>query len=154
MIAPTAVSVAQMSGPRWRVLLGTALVSGLLSALSLLAPWARSGRVDRSLFGLIASASALDLLSGFAEVVAVVAVVAVAALVSVALVATAWSRHRIAAVALLGPGPILLVAAVVVARTPLALRWGAVAGSTMGMVGSICVIMILLSDAKRRDPHS
>lgn len=143
-----------MSGSRWRVLLGTALVSGLLSALSLLAPWARSGRVDRSMFGLISSASALDLLSGFAEVVVVVAVVAVAILVSLALVATAWSHHRLAVVALLGPGPILVVAAVVVAGTPLRLRWGAAAGSTLGVIGSICASMILLSDAKRRDPHS
>jgi len=140
-----------MTVDRSRVLLGTALVSGLLAALSMVVPWARSGRVDRSMFQLISAASALDLLTGVEKLLVLAAAMAVTTSVAVALIAVAWSRFHLAAIALLVPGPIMLVAVVVVARTPLTLGWGAIAGSVAAVFGSLSAILVLLNGARPPD---
>lgn len=149
-----AVSVAGMSANRSAWLMGIALISGVLGAVSMVGPWAASGRVDRSMFELISSASALDLLTGFEKGVVLAAVLVVTTSVAVALIAAAWSRRRAAAIALVGPGPILLASALVVARSPLALAWGAVAGSAAGIAGSISAIIVLRIGVQPPDPRS
>ncbi len=151
MFVLAAVSVVWMVVVSKVALLRLGLGLSTLSALLLLAPWAGSGMTDRSMFALISSASALDLLSSFEEAVVVFAVISVVIAAGIALVAAAWSRYTLTAGALLVPGPILLAATVVIAQTRLSLRWGAVASSTAGITGSICASMILLIGSRSRN---
>jgi len=147
----SAVSVSEMPVFSNAVLVRVSLGMSTLSGMLLLAPWARSGRTGRSMFALISSASALDLISGVEKAIVVMAVVAVLVAVGTALVAAAWSRPRLAAVALVAPGPILVVAAMIISKASLSLDWGAFAGSTAGVIGSICATMSLLIDSRQRD---
>ncbi len=143
MFVSTPVSVRGMWARRELLWLWVAVVAALVAALSLLAPWARSGQVDRSMFELISSARALDLLSGFEVVLVGAAVVGVTVSASAGLLAASWDRPRMAALSLVASGPILIVASVVVSRTPLRLAWGAIGGSTAGAIASICAMMLL-----------
>jgi len=139
-----------MSESASRTLLRTALALGVLAVISLLAPWGASGRVDRSLFGLVASASALDVLSGFNKFLVVAALVFVVFAVAVGIVGAAWQRMSLVASAMVGLGPVLLAAAITVGRSPISLRWGAIFSAVAGMGASACVIIVGVAQSRRR----
>jgi len=143
-----------MSESASRTLLGTALALGVMAVVSLLAPWGASGRVDRSLFGLVASASALDVLSGPNKFLVVAPLVFVVFDVAVGIVGAAWQRMSLVVVALLGIGPVLLAAAITVGRSPIALRWGATVSAGAGMAASVCVAIVGVAQSRRRSDHA
>lgn len=122
------------AGLRW---VWAPVVMGLVSAAALLGPWLRSGTVDRSSVDLIGSATALDVLSGTTRVVVVGAWLTVVVLVAVALVTAAWDRPRVALAVLLPVGPLLVAAWILLAGSPLEVRWGAVMAGISGAVTSI-----------------
>ena len=121
-----------------------AVGAGLITVGALLAPWARSGRVDRSSIELLASASALDLLSGTERVVLVGSWFLVTATVAGALVAVAWGRRRLAASLVVPLGPVMVLAAVAVASSPFSLRWGAPMGSVSGLTATVAGALVLM----------
>ena len=133
-----------------RTLSRTSLAAALVAVAAMLAPWAGSGRVDRSIFGTLSSASALDLLSMWQKVVVSTALILVVVAVSAAVVATAWGRSLLASVALVGTGPILLVAAAVVGSSPLALQWGGYVSGGAGTVASTCATIVVAAHLPRR----
>jgi len=128
----------------------TSLVAALVAVAAMLAPWTGSGRVDRSIFGTMSSASALDLLSMWQKVVVTTVLILVVVAVSAAVLATAWGRSVVASVALVGTGPILLVAAAVVGSSPLALRWGGYLSGGAGIVASTCATILVAARLPRR----
>jgi len=126
------------------------LAAALVAVAAMLAPWAGSGRVDRSIFGVLSSASALDLLSGVQRAVVSAALVLVILAVAVAVVAMAWQRTVVASMALIGTGPVLLAAAVAVSASPLALKWGGYLASGAGIMASICAAIVVAAHPRRR----
>ncbi len=123
--------------------------AGLLAAFALLAPWARSGDTDRSSIELLGSAGVLEVISGWQRPAAVLAWYLVVVLAAAALVAVAWQRPIVAAWALLPIGPAMLAAAVIVARSSLPVRWGAVAGVLAGLMATTGAILILMTHESR-----
>ncbi len=122
----------------------------MVAVASMLAPWAASGRVNRSIFGVLSSASALDLLSGVQKTVVAAALVLMIVAVAVAVVAMAWQRPVVASAALVGTGPILLAAAAAVEASPLVLKWGGYFSGGAGIMASICAAIVVAAHSQRR----
>ena len=126
--------------------------AGLAAALTLLAPWARSGTTDHSSIDLLDSAGALDVISGWQRPAALLAWYLVVVSAATALLAVAWGRTTVGALALLPMGPIMTVAAVIVGRSSLPLRWGALAGVIAGLTATTVALLILMrSDSRRKE---
>lgn len=114
------------------------------AAVSLLAPWVRSGRVDRSTIELLESASALDVLDGRAEIGALAAWYIVPVLAAGAAVSAGWHRKRLTAAFALPMGPLMLFAWWAVASSPLDTRWGAALGGLLGACASVLATLLLI----------
>ncbi len=123
------------------------VAAAVAAVLGLFAPWARSGSTDRSSVDLLRSAGVLDVISGWQRPMAVVAWYLVILLTAAALVALAWGRVRASAVALLPLGPALTGALVIVARSPLPLRWGAVVTTGLGLTATVAASLVLIQGA-------
>jgi len=133
-----------------RTLLRISLGAGLVAVATMLGPWAGSGRVDRSIFGVVSSASALDLLSGVQKSVVLASLVLVIVAVAIAVVGMAWDLPLVASVALMATGPILSAAGVAIGVSPLALRWAGYLSGGAGVVASICAVMVVAAHSRRR----
>ena len=117
--------------------------TAVTAAFGLLLPWAESGSRSRSSIELLRSAAALDLFSTVERWLLVLAWFAVVALAAAGLIAVAWHRIELGAVAFGVIGPALVIAVVVVRRSPLGVDWGAYASSGLGVVASIGSGMLL-----------
>jgi hypothetical protein len=116
----------------------------VLAAVSLLAPWARSGRVDRSTIDLLSSAGALDLLTGRAEVMALASWYLVPLLAAGGAIAAGWHRQRLTGGFVLPIGPLMGLAWLAVLRSPLDTRWGAGLGVVAGLIASTLAGLLLM----------
>lgn len=127
------------------------VAASLAGAASLVGPWARSGRVDRSSVELLATAGALDVLSGAERLAAVVAWYLVVVAAAFALVAAAWGRTTLAMWPAVLVGPALVGAWLIVARSPLTVRWAAPLGALMGLTASATGILVLMRRTGRAE---
>lgn len=118
-------------------------VAAVAATFGLLLPWAASGTRSRSSIELLRSANALDVFSTVERWVLLGAWLAVVLAAALGLVAIAWHRIDLGALALAAIGPALVVAVVVVRRSPLSPEWGAYTSSGLGMVASIGSGMLL-----------
>jgi hypothetical protein len=122
-----------------------ALAAGLLAAGSLWLPWARSGTVDRDAFELVRSARALDVATGWREVLAtfVVLVPAIAlAAVLARFVAPGRWRGVVAPALAAVAGGIVLAFAGIVDRSPLGARAGALVGAVAGASAILATVVV------------
>jgi hypothetical protein len=122
----------------------------LVSVASLFAPWLRSGQRQRSSIELLDSASALRVLEGSREWLAVSAWVAIPVLTGFALVALAWGRERMSARLLLPVGPLLGLAFLTVTTSPFSVLWGAFLGVSAGLATTSLASLILIAELPRR----
>lgn len=127
---------------------------GVAAALGLLLPWATTGGRSRSTVGLVSSASALDLLDGWARVLVVAGWMLVVIGAAVGLLGVAWDRPGIARAGLLVVGPALVGAAVLVAWSPLSIAWGAWVASGMGATASIGSGLLRMTDVAQWEGRS
>lgn len=142
-----------MGTARWRSPWVPALVA-VAAAVSLLAPWARSGRADRSSIELLATAGALDVLSTPQRVLAITGWYLVVAGAAASLIAAAWDRRSAAAALALPAGPALLIAWVIVGRSPLGVRWGAPLGAALGVTATMAGVLVLMGPRSGpKEPH-
>ncbi len=116
----------------------------VIAAVSLLAPWARSGRVDRSTIELLSTAGALDLLVGWAEVATLVSWYLVPVLAAAAALAAGWHRKRLTGGFVLPIGPLMGLAWFAVLRSPLESRWGAGLGVAAGLIATTLAGLLLM----------
>lgn len=122
-----------------------AAAAGTVSALTLLGPWVRSGRTDRSTLDLLRSAGALDVLDGADRVAALLAWYLVPVLAAVAVVAAAWQRPRLTAAVVVPMGPMMVMAFRAVSAAPFDVRWGAVAGIVAGLTATGLGVLLLVT---------
>lgn len=128
-----------------------AAVAGAISALTLLAPWVRSGRVDKSTVDLLRSAAALEVLGDTGRIAAVAAWYLIPVLAAVAVVAAAWQRPRLTAAAVVPMGPMMVVAFRAVSAAPFDVRWGALSGVVAGLTASGLGALLLIDHARTTD---
>lgn len=119
-------------------------VGAVASVLSLLAPWVRSGRVDRSTIDLLSSASALDVWSGGEEIVALSAWYLMPVLAAGAVIGVGWQRIRFSAWCAVPIGPLMTAAFAAVVWSPFAVRWGAWLGIALGLTTSFFASLLLI----------
>ncbi len=127
---------------------------GVVAALGLLLPWARTGDRSRSSIDLLSSASALDLLSSGQRTLLYVGWSLVVVGAAVGLVLVAWDRPAAGLVATAVVGPALIGAVVVVAWSPLAIAWGAWFASGLGATASIGSGLLVLTHVSGRKETS
>jgi hypothetical protein len=113
-------------------------------ALSLLAPWGRSGRVDRSSVELLASAGALEFLSPTEHLLLVGAWFLIFVGAAGAVVAAAWRSPRLVAASAAPMGPAMVLAWWAVGVSPLQTRWGATVGLVVGLTATAMAILLLI----------
>ena len=121
------------------------------AVLCLLAPWMRSGSVDRSSIEVLSSASALQVLGGTREWLVLAAWVALPIAAALVLVAAAWGSVRLSSVAALPIGPSMVVALVAVQSSPFDVLWGAWLGASLGLTATVLASLILIDGMKRRE---
>ena len=123
---------------------------GVVAALGLLLPWARTGDRTRSSIDLLSSTTALDLLESWQRLVLLTGWFVVVAVAALGLVLVAWDRPRagLAATALVGPG--LLAALLALGSSPLAIAWGAWLASGLGATASIGSGLVVLTHVSAR----
>jgi hypothetical protein len=136
-----------VSGRREWALAGVAIAG----AASLLLPWARTGDRTRSSLDLASSASALDVVTGWQRVAMFVGWFAVVAGAAVGLVCVAWDRPRWAVCALAVVGPGLLIAVAAAVASPFALEWGVWLASGLGATASIGSGLVVLTHVSMRE---
>ena len=129
-----ATNVLGVARQRWA---WAVAISAVMAAVGLLLPWAGSGTQSRSTIELLASASALDVLSGPQQILLIGAWLAIVVLAAAGLVAVAWHRVERAVPCFVALGPALVVTALVIRRSPLAVEWGAYVSSALGLVASV-----------------
>ena len=117
--------------------------AAVAAVFGLLLPWAASGTRSRSSIELLSSANALDVLSALERWALLGVWFGVVVAVAVGLVAVAWHRIDLGALAFAAVGPALVVAVVIVCRSPLSPEWGAYTSSGLGLVASIGSGMLL-----------
>lgn len=110
--------------------------TGVVAVLCLLAPWARSGRVDRSTIELLSSASALALWDGNDERLALAAWFLLPLLAAASAVAWGFGSVRFSAVCVLPIGPLMATAWLAVVLSPFDARWGAWLGTVLGLAAT------------------
>jgi len=125
-------------------------VAAVASVLCLLAPWVRSGRVDRSTIELLSSASALDLWTGREEVIALSAWYVLPVLAAVSVLAAGWRRNRFSAWCAMPIGPLMAAAWAAVAWSPFEVRWGGWAGMILGLMTSLFASLLLIVEREKR----
>ena len=121
-------------------------VSAGLAALSLLLPWSESGGNDRNSIQLVRSAGVVDAISDSTRWLLVGAWGVVVVLAAGSIVAMAWGRVRLTALLGTPLGLAMIVAAVIVERSPLPLRWGAIVGCGAGLVAAVRSGVILMGN--------
>ena len=121
----------------------------VLSVLCLLAPWARTGTVDRSTVGLLSSASALDVWGGRDEAMALAAWYLLPMLAAVAVLAAAWGHPRFSAWSVVPIGPLMVMAWLAVVWSPFDARWGAWLGTASGLTATTLAGFLLIRRTKR-----
>ena len=122
---------------------------GVVAVLCLLAPWARSGRVDRSTIELLSSASALARWDGNDERLALAAWFLLPVLAAAAAVGAGWGTPRFSAACVLPIGPLMAMAWLAVVRSPFDARWGALAGTVTGLTATVLAALLLI---RTREP--
>ncbi|MEZ5245916.1 MAG: hypothetical protein R2707_12530 [Acidimicrobiales bacterium] len=127
---------------------GLPALAGVASVLCLLAPWARSGRVDRSTIDLLSSASALALWDGGEEYLALASWYLLPLLAAGAIVAAAWGRSRFSARCVVPIGPLMALAWLAVVRSPFDARWGALLGTVLGLIATVLAGLLLMRTRK------
>ena len=134
--------MSETTGDRIRIWLpATAAVA---SVSCLLAPWVRSGRVDRSTIDLLSSASALDVWDGREEMIALSAWYLLPLLAAGATIGAGWHRRRFSAACALPIGPLMALAWLAVVWSPFDARWGAPLGTALGLTASILAGLVLI----------
>ena len=124
--------------------------AAVAAALCLVAPWVRSGTVDRSTIDLLSSASALDLLDGRDEIVALSAWYLVALLAAGAAISAGWQRSRLTGAFALPIGPMMILGWWAVAMSPFDTQWGAWLGAVVGVAATVLAGLLLLQSMDRR----
>lgn len=119
--------------------------AAVASVVCLLAPWLRSGRVERSTVGLLSSASALEVWTGREEVLALAAWYSLPLLAAAAVVGAGWQRPTFSAACVLPIGPLMAMAWLAVVWSPFEARWGAAAGTLLGLMASLLGGLLLMS---------
>lgn len=109
----------------------------------LLAPWVRSGRVDRSTIDLLSSASALDVWDGREEMLALGAWYLLPLLAAGAVIGAGWHRPGFSAACALPIGPVMALAWLAVVWSPFDARWGAPLGTALGLTASSLAGLVL-----------
>lgn len=133
-----------------RVLMATAISASCLGLVSLLAPWVRVGAAGKSTIELIATAGALDVLTGWVKVIVVVVWASAPVLGGIALLVFASGRNRMGAVLLLVVGLLLaLPAALLVTTFRQGLAWGALAGGLCGVLSIGASLGLIYSTTQR-----
>ena len=121
-------------------------VTAALTAVSLLLPWSRSGDNDRSSIELLRTAGVLDVVSTSTRWLLVSAWFLVIVLAAGSILAAGWHRLHLAAIAAVPLAPAVVVAVVVVLRSPLPVRWGAIVGCAAGLTATARSSVILIRD--------
>ena len=119
-------------------------VASVMTAVSLLLPWSRSGHNDRSSLELLRTAGVLDVVSVSTRWLLVGAWYLIIVLVAVSFVAAGWGYQRVAALAGVPLGLAMVVAAGVVQQSALPLRWGALVGCGAGLTATVRSGVILM----------
>jgi hypothetical protein len=133
----------------WRAIpTGLPAAAAAASVLCLLAPWVRSGRVDRSTIDLLSSASALALWDGREEYLALGSWYLLPLLAAGAIVAAGWGRPRFSAACVLPIGPLMALAWLAVVRSPFDARWGALLGTVLGLIATVLAGLLLMRTRK------
>ncbi len=123
--------------------------AGVGAVLCLLAPWVRSGTIDRSTVALLSSASALEIWDGRTEAIALGAWFLLPVLAASAVIAAGWERPRFSAWSVLPIGPLMVIAWLAVARSPFDARWGAWLGTASGLTATTLAGFLLIRRTKR-----
>jgi len=126
-------------------------VAAVASVLCLLAPWVRSGHVDRSTIDLLSSASALQLWDGRQEFIALSAWYVLPVLAAASVLLAGWRRIRFSAGFALPIGPLMVAAWAAVLWSPFALRWGAWLGMVLGLTTSFFATLLLIQGRNRAE---
>jgi hypothetical protein len=132
-----------------RAIDGLMPVAAALAATSLLLPWSRSGTNDRSTIELLRTASVLDVVSASTRWLLVGAWYLIVVLAALSILAVGWGHVRLAAALAAPLGPAMLVAAAIVQRSPLPLRWGVAVGCATGLTASARSAVILIRNEFR-----
>jgi hypothetical protein len=127
--------------------------AAVASVLCLVAPWVRTGRVDRSTIDLLSSASALDVLEGRNEVIALSAWYLLPLLAAGAAVSAGWQRRRLTAGFALPIGPLMILAWWAVAMSPFDTRWGSWLGATVGLTATLLAALVLMGPENSAEGH-
>ena len=129
---------------------GVAII-GVVAALSLLLPWARTGSRSRSSIDLMSSATALDIVSGWQRLAMFVGWFGVVAAAAAGLLLVARDRPRLGVRMGLVVGPALGVAVAAVVASPFQLAWGAWFASGLGATASIGSGLVVLKHRSMRE---
>lgn len=130
---------------RMRVPVWLPAATAVVTVACLLAPWVRSGQVDRSTVDLLSSASALDLWDGREEILALAAWYLLPLLAAGAAVGAGWGRRAFSAGCVLPIGPLMALAWLAVVLSPFEARWGAAVGTILGLTASLLAGLLLIS---------
>ena len=114
------------------------------SVLCLLAPWVRSGQVDRSTVELLSSASALDLWDGREEYLALGSWFLLPLLAAGGALGAGWQRPVFSAGCVLPIGPLMALAWLAVVWSPFEARWGAFSGTGLGLTATVLAGLLLI----------
>ncbi|MEQ8842435.1 MAG: hypothetical protein RIB98_15740 [Acidimicrobiales bacterium] len=137
-----------------RVPIGLPATLGVLAVLCLLAPWVRSGSVDRSTIDLLSSASALELWDGRDEAIALGAWFLLPVLAAAAALAAAWGHRRFSAWCVVPIGPLMAMAWLAVVWSPFDARWGAWLGTMTGTAATTLAGSLLFTRSTQAAPTS
>lgn len=133
---------ATHQGGRWLPL--AAVLAGTISVVCLVLPWVRLGVRSRSSIDLIASAGALDVITGPTKLVVVLLWLVLPILAAAAIVALAAQRTGLMAGFLLPIGPVIgLVMALLILVAPTSVVWGAWLSAGFGLVASVLAVVLL-----------
>lgn len=129
-------------------MLAVSLTAGFLATSSLLLPWFVVGGKSRSSIDLLASANALEVLTGPTKVAVVGAWLLVPVVQAIAMVVGASGRRRASALCVVPVAVATLIAVAAGAVSGVvSLAWGAGVGAVFAAVALLCAIMVLM---KRR----
>ncbi len=127
-----------------RAIDGLMPAAAALAATSLLLPWSRSGVNDRSSIELLRAAGVLDVVAASTRWLLVGSWYLIVVMAALSILAMGWGHVRVAAAIAAPLGPAMLVAAAIVQRSPLPLRWGVVVGCAAGLTATARSAVILI----------
>ncbi|RMH71179.1 MAG: hypothetical protein D6683_14740 [Actinomyces sp.] len=122
--------------------------AGILTVVALHAPWARSGRVDRTSLDLLASAGSVGVITGWVQTLALFAWWMVTLLVAGSSVARVAGRARLAdQLLVLLPAPVVALAVAVARSEVVTARWGLVTAVLAASAAALCAGVASWRDA-------